>query len=64
MTRKRSKPHTFEGRIEEEKGRLEEAAANLSHGPQKELLLEKISQLETAAYMYAWLTSPRLQPPK
>jgi hypothetical protein len=36
----------------------------LKSGPQKDHLLEKISQLETAADINAWLTSPALQPPK
>ena len=64
MQRRRSVPHTFEDRIAAEKSRLEAQAAELSPGSQKDRLLEKISQLETAAHINEWLTSPGLQPPK
>jgi hypothetical protein len=60
MQRRRSGPHTFEDRIAAEKLRLEAQAAELSPGPQKDMLLEKISQLETAAHINGWLTSPGL----
>jgi hypothetical protein len=62
--RRRSKPHTFEGRIEEEKKRLQEQADVLPLGAAKEALLRKIRQLDTASHMYDWVRSPGLQPPK
>ena len=57
-------PHTFEERLAAEKSRLEAQAAKLRRGPQKDELLHKIAQLETAARINDWLNSPGLQPPK
>ncbi|KJC60147.1 hypothetical protein UP10_16005 [Bradyrhizobium sp. LTSPM299] len=62
--RRRSAPHTFEDRIAAEKSRLEAEIANLPPGPQKDVLLKKLRQVETALHMNEWLTSPGLQPPK
>jgi hypothetical protein len=42
MQRKRSVPHTFTGNIAAEKAKLEEQAAALSHGPEKDQLLRRI----------------------
>ena len=64
MQRRRSSAHTFEDRIAAEKARLEAQVAKLKPGPQKDGLLKKISQLETAAHINEWLASPGLQPPK
>ena len=64
MQRRRSIPHTFEDRIAAEKARLEAQVAKLKPGPQKDGLLKKMSQLETASHINQWLTSPGLQPPK
>jgi hypothetical protein len=64
MQRRRSIPHTFEDRIAAEKARLEAQVAKLRPGPQKDGLLRKISQLDTASHINEWLTSPGLQPPK
>jgi hypothetical protein len=36
----------------------------LKPGSQMDHLLEKIRQLDTAAHMHEWLSSPGLQPPK
>ena len=63
MQRRRSVPHTFEDRIAAEKSRLEAKAANLPLGAQKDALLKKIEQLETASHINKWLSSPGLQPP-
>jgi hypothetical protein len=60
--RRRYFPHSFEDQIVAEKSRLEAEAARLPPGPQKDALLKKIRQLETAAHMNEWLTSPGLQP--
>ena len=43
--------------------RLEAQAANLPLGAQKDALLKKIEQLETASHINKWLSSPGLQPP-
>jgi hypothetical protein len=61
--RRRSVYHSFEDQIAAEKSRLEAQAATLPPGPQKEALLRKIRQLETASHMSEWLSSPGLQPP-
>ena len=60
MPRRRSIPHTFEDRIEAEKARIEGRVARLRDGPKKDELLEKIRQLETAAQIHEWLSSPGL----
>jgi hypothetical protein len=62
--RLRSVPHSFENQIIAEKCRLEAQVAGLPSGPQKDALLKKIRQLETASYLNEWLTSPGLQPPR
>ena len=64
MPHRRSIPHTFEDRIEAEKARLEAQVARLRPSPKKDEMLERIRQLETAAHINEWLSSPGLQPPK
>lgn len=64
MQRRRSVPHTFEENIAAEKAKLEAQVAKLKPGPQKDALLRKISQLDTAAHISEWLSSPGLQPPE
>jgi hypothetical protein len=64
MKRQRSVPHTFEGNIAAEKVRLEAEAARLKPGPAQDALSRKIRQLDTAAHIGDWLSSPGLQPPK
>jgi hypothetical protein len=63
MQRRRSAPHTFEENIAAEKVKLEAQAAKLKPGPQMDAVLKKISQLETAAHISEWLSSPGLQAP-
>ncbi|ANW02242.1 hypothetical protein [Bradyrhizobium icense] len=62
--RRRPEPHTFEENIAAEKAKLEAEAAKLKPGPQLDRLLKKIGQLDTAAHINEWLTSPGLQPPQ
>lgn len=62
--RRRSVPHSFEEQIAAKKSSLEARAASLPQGPQRDDLLKKIRQLETASHMSEWLTSPGLQRPK
>ena len=64
MQRRRSIPHTFEENIAAEKAKLEAQVAELKPGPQMDALLRKIRQLDTAAHMSEWLTSPGLKPPE
>jgi hypothetical protein len=60
MQRRRSPAHSFEGRIAAEKAKLEEQAATLPPGPDKNRLLGKIRQLEAAASMNNWLSLQNL----
>jgi hypothetical protein len=64
MQRRRSVPHTFEENIAAQKARLEAQVAQLKPGPQKDALLRKIRQLDTAAHVSKWLSSPGLRPPE
>jgi hypothetical protein len=62
--RQRSKSHTFEDRLKTEKLRLEAQARGIPHGPERDAVLKKIRELETASHMSDWLSSPGLQTPK
>ena len=64
MQRRRSVPHTFEENIAAERAKLEAQIAQLKPGPQRDGLLRKIRQLDTASHMNGWLTSPGLRPPE
>ena len=64
MQRRRSLPHSFEERLAAEKKRLVQQADKLPPGPAKELLLQKIKQIETASRIDKWLSSPGLQQPR
>jgi hypothetical protein len=64
MKRRRSVPHTFEENIAVEKAMLEAQLAQLKPGPELDALRRKIRQLDTAAHLSDWLSSPGLQPPK
>ena len=64
MRRRRSVPHTFEEQIAAEKARVEAQLARLPPGLKREALLKRLHQLETAAHINEWLSSPGLQPPK
>ena len=63
MQRRRSVSHTFEENIAAEKAKLEAQVAKLKPGPQMDAALKKIRQLETAAHISEWLSSPGLQTP-
>jgi len=60
MQRRRSIPRTFEENIAAEKAKLEAQVAKLKPGPQMDALLRKIRQLDTAAHISEWLSSPGL----
>ena len=64
MKRRRSVPHTFEDQIAAEKAKTEGQVAKLRPGPAKDALLKKIGQLDTAAHINEWLTSPGLRTPE
>jgi hypothetical protein len=50
--------------IAAEKAKLEAQVAQLKPGPQRNGLLKKIRQLETASHINEWISSPGLQPPE
>jgi hypothetical protein len=64
MLRSRSHPHTFEERLAEQKARLEKKASPLKSGPERDDLLKKAQQIDTAAHINEWLNSPGLQAPR
>jgi hypothetical protein len=51
MGRRRSVPHTFEENIAAQKAKLEAQVAQLKPSPQKDALLRRIRQLDTAAHL-------------
>jgi hypothetical protein len=61
--RVRSKPHSLEAQIAAEKARCTEQLAAAPHGPERDALVKKIRQLDTASRMNDWLRSPGLKPP-
>jgi|EndMetStandDraft_7_1072992.scaffolds.fasta_scaffold34229_2 hypothetical protein len=63
MRRRRYLPHAFEDQIAAEKARLKEKIADLANGPERDAMLKKIRQLETASRINEWLTSPGLRSP-
>jgi hypothetical protein len=54
--RKRSEPHSFEQRLAEHRLRLEAEAAKLPHGSEREAVMKRIEQLQTATEMNLWLS--------
>jgi hypothetical protein len=55
---------TFEQRLAQEAHRVKERAKTLPPGKERELLSRKARQLETAARISEWISSPGLQPPR
>jgi hypothetical protein len=47
-----------------ESSRLKAAAKELPRGAAREALIRRARQMETAAHLNEWLSSPGLQPPK
>jgi hypothetical protein len=56
--------NALDERLVDEAQRLRKQAKQLPYGKQREELLRKARQAETAAHITEWLTSPGLQPPK
>jgi hypothetical protein len=54
----------FPDRLAEEAERLRAEAEKIPHAHERDLLLRKGRQTETAAHVNEWLTSPGLFPPK
>lgn len=53
--RRRSEPHTFEERLDAQRLRLEHALSRVPDGHQRDTLVARIDQLQTAAEMYDFL---------
>lgn len=64
MRRIPSRPGSFIYRIAEEKQRLEAEAARVEPGPARDALMKKLRQLDVAAHLDQWLSSPGLQAPR
>jgi hypothetical protein len=65
MERRRFKQSApLELRLAEQAERLRKEARGTPPGIEREKLLRRARQAETAAHMQEWLTSPGLQPPK
>lgn len=56
--RKRSEPHTFEQRLEEQRLRLEGELALLPEGAERKSVAARIEQLRAAAELNAMLSRP------
>jgi hypothetical protein len=56
-------PRSFEDQAASEKAQLVEQATKLPYGPEKDRLLRKIRQLDTALHLSEWLSSPGLASP-
>jgi hypothetical protein len=55
---------SFDERLAAEAQRLKEQAKSLPAGRDRETLLRKARQSETAAHINGWLMSPGLTPPR
>jgi hypothetical protein len=55
---------SLEARLSEEAKRLREEAKLLPQGAQREELIRKARQAETASHVNEWLRSPGLRPPE
>jgi hypothetical protein len=62
--RRRSPPHSFEDQLAAEKARLRAQLAKAPQGPERDTLVKKIRQIETASHLNEWLSSPGLQQPR
>jgi hypothetical protein len=63
--RRRSKQETtLQDRVEEWAKQVREQADRLPPGPDRDALLKKVRQTETALHLDKWAASPELQPPK
>ena len=63
MTRLVDKSPTLYERLAEQRRRLEDEAGQAEPGSARSKLLEKIRQLDVAAHVNEWLSSPGLRAP-
>ena len=64
MRRRFKQDQSLEERLADEARRLREQARLLPPGAMREAVLRRARQVETAAHMSEWLSSPGLQQPK
>ena len=57
MLRSRSHPHTFQERLAQQKARFEKQASLLKPGRERDELLRKAKQIDTARDLNEWLNS-------
>jgi hypothetical protein len=55
---------TFPDRLEQDAKALKEKAREMPPGKEREMMLRKARQVNTALHINEWLTSPGLRPPK
>jgi hypothetical protein len=55
---------TFEDRLAEQAQTDRQRAQMMPPGPERDALMRKARQYETAAHLNEWIFSPGLQPPK
>jgi hypothetical protein len=60
---KQSEP-PFDQRLAQEALRIQEQIKSLPHGKDRDLLVRKVRQLETASHITEWLSSNNLKPPQ
>jgi hypothetical protein len=53
---------TFAERLASEARRLKELARRTPQGPDREMILRKVRQVETASHVNDWLMSPDVEP--
>lgn len=61
---RRKQTATFDERLQRAARDAREAARDLPPGPQRDALLKRASQAETASRINEWLASPGLRAPK
>jgi hypothetical protein len=64
MLRSRSHPQTFQERLAAQKATLEQKAARLEPGPERDELLRQVQQIDTADDINDWLNSSDLRSPR
>ena len=55
---------SFQGRLSTHAEKMKEAAMRLPAGKEREDILKKVRQLDVAAHLDEWLSSPGLMPPR
>jgi hypothetical protein len=55
---------TIEEKWHQQSQAAKDAAKNLPHGKERDALIKKARQLETASQINQWLSSPELKPPE